>query len=330
METKNPMKMMNNPWKNIQRPSADFSARLIDEAHVLRLYWGRDPQGRYLFIFDVDETVGLESKSLPKLSGISAAVAKSDKNCRLVLVLNDPSNWELFHALCSDLVRATSGVEDQKAACTILLRRLTRWQEFLKRERSGLLSNEAIKGLIGELLFLTDKVAHVFSWSDAVNFWKGPEDAPQDFAVHDTAVEIKCQSGGSKPSVRITSAEQLVSQLPKGFLAVYTIASADPGEQEAFTLNGLVAGIRSKLQAEPESTRERFEDLLFMAGYTTRGEYDDQFFMRIALKCYQVSDGFPRIEMAAIPDGVERLSYTLRLESCAPFEGAPEWWGGKQ
>lgn len=208
----------------------------------------------------------------------------------------------------------------------IFLRRLSRWQEFLKRERSGILSNEAIKGLIGELLFLTDKVARPFSWSDAVSFWKGPEDAPQDFAVHQTAVEVKCQSGGSKPSVRVTSAEQLVPQLPKGFLAVYTISSADPGDPEAFTLNGLVAGIRANLQAESENTRERFEDLLFMAGYTTREEYDEQYFMRIALKCYEIADGFPRIEMASIPDGIERLSFNLRLESCSSFAATPDWW----
>lgn len=317
---------MKNPWDEIEKPDVDFNVKLVGESHPLRLYWGRDTQGRYLFIYESAPGMIPDRKSLPKLAGITVAVAFSASNTKLVLILNDTVNWELFHCLCEDLLRATSATEKDEHGSVIFLRRLSRWQQFLKRERSGLLSNEAIKGLIGELLFLTDKVASSFSWSDAVNFWKGPEDAPQDFAVHDTAVEIKCQSGGSKPSVRITSAEQLVPQLPKGFLAVYTIASADPGEQEAFTLNGLVAGIRSKLQAEPESTRERFEDLLFMTGYTTREEYDEQFFMRIALKCYHIAEGFPRIEMSSIPDGIERLSYALRLESCAPFEGAPEWW----
>jgi hypothetical protein len=321
---------MKNPWNEIEKPDVDFNVRLVGESHPLRLYWGRDTQGRYLFIYESAPGMIPDRKSLPKLAGISVAVAFSASNTKLVLILNDTVNWELFHSLCEDMVRATSTTDKDEHGSVIFLRRLSRWQEFLKRERSGILSNEAIKGLIGELLFLTDKVAATFSWADAVSFWKGPEDAPQDFAVHDTAVEVKCQSGGSKPSVRVTSAEQLVPQLPKGFLAVYTIASADPGDPDAFTLNRLVSDIRSKLQSESENTRERFEDLLFMAGYMTREEYDDTFFMRIALKCYQISEGFPRIEMAAIPDGVERLSYTLRLESCAPFEGAPEWWGGKQ
>ena len=316
---------MKNPWDEIEKPDVDFNVKLVGDSHPLRLYWGRDTQGRYLFIYQSAPGVIPDRKSLPKLAGITVAVAFSASDTKLVLILNDTVNWELFHSLCEDLVRATSTTERDAHGSAIFLRRLSRWQEFLKRERSGLLSNEAIKGLIGELLFLSDKVACSYSWQDAVNFWKGPEDAPQDFAVHDTAVEIKCQSGGSKPSVRITSAEQLVPQLPKGFLAVYTIASADTGEKEAFTLNGLVAHIRSKLEAEPETTRERFEDLLFMAQYTTREEYDDQYYMRIALKCYKIAEGFPRVEMSSIPSGIERLSYTLRLESCASFKGAPDW-----
>ncbi|PXA05722.1 hypothetical protein DDZ13_02295 [Coraliomargarita sinensis] len=317
---------MKNPWHEIEKPDIDFNVRLVGESHPLRLYWGRDTQGRYLFIYESPPGMIPDRKSLPKLAGISVVVAFSASDTKLVLILNDTVNWELFHSLCEDLVRATSSIDKDEHGSVIFLRRLSRWQEFLKRERSGILSNEAIKGLIGELLFLTDKVAKSFSWSDAVSFWKGPEDAPQDFAVHDTAVEVKCQSGGSKPSVRVTSAEQLVPQLPRGFLAVYTIASADPGDPEAFTLNGLVAVIRSNLQAESENTRERFEDLLFMAGYTTREEYDEQFFMRIALKCYEIVDGFPRIEMASIPDGIERLSFTLRLESCSSFAATPDWW----
>jgi hypothetical protein len=143
------MKTMNNPWKDIQRPSADISARLINKSHPLKLFWGRDSQGRYLFIFEVEQTAAPESKNLPKLVGISAVIAKTDDLCQLVLVLNETSNWELFHTLCSDLVRTTISVQDQKAAGAIFLRRLTRWHEFLKRERLGIMPVELIKGLIG-------------------------------------------------------------------------------------------------------------------------------------------------------------------------------------
>lgn len=322
------MKTMNNPWKDIQRPSADFSARLINESHPLRLYWGRDSQGRYLFIFEVENSATPDGKSLPRLTGISVAVSKTGENHKLVLMLNDTSNWELFHALCDDLVRATQCVENQKSAGTIFLRRLTRWQDFLKRERPGIMPVERIKGLIGELLFLTNKVTAAFTWEESVNFWKGPEEAPQDFAIHETAIEVKCQSGGSKPTVRITSAEQLEPQLPEGYLAVYTLASADKEDPNGFTLNSLVADIRSKLEETSEAARERFEDLLFMAGYIYSEEYERYRFTKVALRCYKIEENFPRIRTTGLSQGIERITYSLKLEACASFEKTPIWWKG--
>lgn len=320
---------MTNPWKDIEKPDADFNVRLAGASHPLKLYWGRDTQGRYLFIYETGPDLVIDRKILPKLSGISLAVSSGESNTKIVLMLNDTVNWELFHSLCDDLLRATESVNKEEHGSVIFLRRLARWQEFLKRERLGILSKEAIKGLVGELLFLADKIAPAFGWDNAVAFWKGPEDAPQDFVAYDTAIEVKCQSGGSKPTVRITSADQLVPQLPKGYLAVYTIASADSGNPDGFTLNDLVWRIRSLLQTATENTRERFEDLLFMAGFTTREEYDDDSFMRIALKLFMIAEGFPRIELATIPAGIERIAYTLRLDSCAPFESTPDWCGGK-
>ena len=318
---------MQNPWQEIEIPESDFNVRLVGEKHPLRLYWGRDMQGRYLFIYETAIGILPDRKSIPKLSGISVAVAHSVSDIRLILILNDKVNWELFLSLCDDLVRATSSIDEDEQGSAIFLRRLSRWQEFLKRERPAILSNEAIKGLIGELLFLSEIVAKSFNWIDAILFWKGPEDAPQDFAVHDTAVEVKCQSGSSKSCVRINSAEQLVPQLPKGFLVVYTLASADLGYPNAFSLNKLVERIRTCLQSESEDTKERFEDLLFLSGYVTREEYDDKYFICVDLNCYEIREGFPRIALSDIPSGIDHLSYTLTLESCRSFQGKPAWWG---
>ncbi|MDF7800054.1 PD-(D/E)XK motif protein [Pontiellaceae bacterium B1224] len=317
---------MNNPWLDIEKPDADFNVRLVGEFHPLQLYWGRDTQGRYLFIYE--STIGRvpDKKSLPQLAGMTVAVALSASNAKLVLILNEATNWELFCALCLDLVRATSTIEDEGVAAAIFLRRLTRWQEFLKRERTKLLSKEAIKGLVGELLFLNDKVAPLFGWDDAIKFWKGPEDAPQDFAIHNTAVEIKCQAGGTKPTVRISSVEQLVPQLPVGYLVVYTIATAEQDDPNGFTLNGLVSRIRKELTSASETAREQFEDLLFMAGYLMREEYDEFCFMKVSLRCFRIEGDFPRISTEVILPGIERVSYALKIEACVPFEAKPTWW----
>lgn len=317
---------MNNPWSAINKPASDFNVRLVDNRHPLLLYWGVDIGNRYTFIYDGEAVAMPEQKSLPNLAGISTAVVMQGERAKLVLILNETSNWELFHSLCGDIVRATAQVSEALRGPSIVLRRLNRWQDFLKKERSGLLTMEKIKGLIGELLFLSGPVASSFGWNDAVTFWKGPEGAPQDFAVHDTAVEVKCQAGGSTPSVRISSVEQLSPQLPKAFLVVYTIATASGEESDHFNLNSLVDSIREKLETSCEVARERFEDLIYLAGYVSSEKYGEFHFAKIAVKCFKIVEGFPCILLSSVPEGVGSLSYVLQLDACAEYADKPDWW----
>jgi len=311
---------MNNPWSDIAKPANEFNVRLVSERHPLRLYWGVDSHGRYLFVVEAAPESMPDRRGLPELAGVRIGAATTEGRGRLVLLLNETQNWELFLALCNDLVTAGSTAPNEAAAISILVRRLRRWHEFLRRQRSPVLPLEEMKGLIGELLFLGDTLVSRFGWDAGVSFWKGPEEAPQDFAVHETAVEVKCQSGSSKPWVRISSIDQLNPQLPKAFLVVHTLATAEIDDPGAFTLNGLVQSMRSALDGGSESTRDRFENLLFLAGYLASEKYDEFVFQRIATRSFRMTEGFPRLKPADVPEGIDRITYQLSLEACAPFE----------
>ena len=316
---------MSNPWSDIEKPSSEFNVRLVAEHHPLRLYWGVDSRGRYLFVVDASESAMPVRSILPDLEGVKVATAVQAGRGRIVLLLNETPNWELFHSLCNDLVRASAGAHDEIAAVAVVVRRLQRWQDFLRRARTAILPLEEIKGLLGEMLFLTNPVAKHFGWDAAIGFWKGPEDAPQDFAIHDIAVEVKCQSGSSKPSVRITSVEQLNPQLPHGYLVVQTLATAEAESEGAFTLNSLTERIRTELGDASPATRERFEGLLYSAGYLHHEYYDSLVFQRVATSSYRIADGFPRLRPSDIPPGIQRVTYQLELEACAPFVSALEF-----
>jgi len=317
---------MTNPWSAIEKPSSDLNVRLVDETHPLKLFWGVDSRSRYVFAYEAIIDALPTNKSLPSLSGIELYTALQGARGKLVLLLQENSNWELFYALCSDLVRATASVADETFAAAIILRRLQRWQELLRRPRPGILSPDEIKGLMGELLFLKHTIVVAFGYDTAVETWRGPEGAPQDFAVGETAVEVKCQSGGSKPMVRITSAEQLSPQLPYGYLVVYTLAVQPSEEPGSLSLNSVVAGIRNDLASAASSSRERFEDLIYMAGYITCEQYEEFRFSVISVKCYQLVEGFPRILCSGLIPGVESVSYSIRLDACSPFHSKPKWW----
>jgi hypothetical protein len=175
-------------------------------------------------------------------------------------------------------------------------------------------------------MFLKDVISVAFGYDAAIAAWRGPEGGPQDFAVNETAIEIKCQSGGSKPVVRINSEDQLSPQLPLGYLVVYTLAGQASEDIDAINLNSLIAGIRENLASSADATRERFEDLLYMAGYLASGEYDEHRFVVVAIKSYQLAEGFPRIVNSGLIAGVERVSYSVRLEACSGFQSKPTWW----
>lgn len=311
---------MNNPWSDIATPSREFNVRLVSDKHPLKLYWGKDVRGGYLFIVQFSKDATPDKKALPELSGIRVAIAPAPDCCRLVLLLNETPNWELFKSLCVDLIYASENASNHSEAVNIIIRRLLRWHEFLKREKLHLLSPEAIKGLIGELLFMKNVLVPQFGWAEAMSFWKGPLGAPQDFAVYDTAVEVKAQSGSSKPYIQISSLEQMEAQLPNFYLIVNTLATIDPEHDEAFTLNSLISDIRKELNSTDDMTRELFESLIFQVGYIQLEHYDTPSYRCVASRSFEVCDNFPRLMVSNVASGITKASYQISLDSCMPFE----------
>lgn len=311
---------MNNPWSSIEIPRANLNVLRVSATHPLPLYWGKDSLGAYNFLADIPSDAAPNKKDLPELIGIRTAVFSSGGSAKLVFTLNDTQDWGIFLALCTDLIHASEKAESPASAVKIILRRLVRWREFLKRPRNEAMTEAKLKGLIGELLFLENPLATKFGWDYAVSFWKGPEGAPQDFAVHNTAVEVKCQAGSSRPFIEITSVEQLNAQLPRFFLAVQTLASADKNDVSGFTLNSLVSRLRAGMADASNASQEVFETLLFQAGYLPLPDYDEKSFQLVCTHSFEVRESFPRLKADDIPDGVEKISYQLSLDAIAPFE----------
>lgn len=319
---------MNNPWNPIEPPPQDINARRIDHTHPFDMFWARDHLGHYLFVFEFDAEQDQRNLLLPDLAEIKpyflAAQNNSDNN-RLILLLNNQNNWELFYSLCTDLVGATRYATSAKSAVQIFLRRLDRWHEFLKANRSGLLSEEKIKGLIGELLFIKKHLTPAFGVGKAVSFWQGPEGLPQDFNVGQSAIEVKCQSGGTRPYIRISSEDQLCSQLPETLLFVVTLGKAPADFPDAVHLPGLVADIRQELRLAASNQTERFNDLLYATGYIDSENYVDFSYVVVNESMFRVSEGFPKICPADIHPGISKVSYEISLAACAPYQHRPDW-----
>jgi len=308
---------MSNPWDVISAPGADINTRRADALHPFDFFWGKDSRNHYLFVYQSPDGLEIPHK-LPSLQGIDMQVYGPESS-RLVITLREQSEWELFHALCTDLLQATRNLKGRESVVAVLVRRLTRWQTFLSRGRPGLLSEAQIKGLIGELLFLRDRLAPRYGIEDAVNFWKGPEDAPQDFNVGLAAVEVKCQSGATSPKIRITTADQLCPQLPEMYLFVVTLGTASEGDDTALYLPELIGTVREQILREAPDSFERFGDLLHKIGYVDMEEYLEYRYLLAEERLFKLEEGFPRICPDVVPEGVDRVSYDILLDQCMPY-----------
>lgn len=313
---------MNNPWNAIATPKSDISASRIEPEHPFDLFWGRGINGNYLFLCELSDSC-LDGQELPTLEGVQALVIDSN-GPKLVLELTSKEDWELFHALCVDLVNATRSLGHIDSVPSVILRRLRRWQEFLKRQGRRLLSISELMGLFGELLFLRDELIPAVGTELAISSWQGPLGYPQDFNLGKCAVELKCRSGATAPSIRISSAEQLCPELPVFYLHVYTVGKGgDP--LESLSVPEITSSIRNMLSRVDYSFSEQFEDLLHAVGYVDLPEYDSSRFTVVASKSYLVDGGFPRIEIGEISSDISKVSYTISLINCAPYISRPDW-----
>jgi len=319
---------MDNPWNNINQPSKDVAARRIDHTHPFDLFWAIDYSGHYLFIFEFSPENNLKKISLPNLVGIQTVYAPANNviaKDRLILLLNEQNNWELFLSLCNDLVQVTRNSENSSDAFISILGRLDHWQEFLKNIREGILSEEKILGLIGELLFIRNYLIPTFGAGQSIKFWQGPEGFSQDFNVNECAIEVKCQSAAKSSYVKISSAEQLCPQLPEIYLFVATLGKTSPETTNAINLPTLTDQIKGAIKSATSIQMERFMDLLHLVGYIDSDRYLEFSYVLISERMFLVADDFPRICSKDLPRGIANISYSINLSECTKFEKQPDW-----
>ncbi|WP_170308241.1 PD-(D/E)XK motif protein [Parashewanella tropica] len=313
---------MINPWESIKTPATDLSARRIDHKHPLDIFWAKDRLGRYLFVCKLTDECKLPSK-YPSLFGIEITSISETK--QLVLSLKNPSDWELFFSLCNDIISATR-ILAPAAVVPVIFRRIERWREFLKKDKVKLLAERTIKGLIGELVYLNLHLAKKYGISQAIDFWTGPEGSPQDFNVKNVAIEVKCQIGTSAPKVKISSAEQLCSQLDELYLFVVTLGRTEPESQDSVSLPSLISNIQTTLEEEGNTQQlEQFLDALLEIGYIHNEEYFNYSYIIASKKFYEVTENFPRITLLDIPNGIGNVTYDLELTNCEPFLTDEPW-----
>lgn len=283
----------------------------------------KKPDNRRVFLLRVEQGVLPAAGVLPSLNGVEtfAAQLPSDAPAHgsLGLILREARYADVFTALVEDMANNIAAQSDDASAIEAFIGRLGKWQKFLESHSEGL-SEEAQRGLYGELKFLRD---HVLPRSDdaGVLAWTGVLRTPQDFQFPGCAVEVKTSSAKQLQTLRIANERQMDDTHLEA-LFLYHL-SLEPLRGTGETLPQIVAALRDELN-EDTSARTRFEDALIEAGYLNAhaARYAAIGYNIREENLFQVREGFPRILESDLIAGVGEVVYSISVAQCRRFAAA--------
>lgn len=259
------------------------------------------------------------AEKLPEGQGfvVERANPEHSGQLRLALTRRFSGNAELFAAMSCDVVgaldEAASSCADESRLLRVFIRRVSAWQEFM-RKGSQALSPESEIGLVGELTVLKAIVDAGVSHAVAVDSWVGPLDGIQDFELGTGAIEVKATLSADGFPVKVGSLEQLDDSMRQPlFLAGVRLRPAETGQ----SLPEMVEGLRESTRIGMEAVAI-LSDRLIAAGYfDVHSERYVRRFIVMDIRVIAIDSTFPRLTHATVPSGITHASYGIELEKNA-------------
>jgi len=139
-------------------------------------------------------------------------------------------------------------------------------------------------------------------------------------------VEVKCQLGSTKPTIKISSIDQLYTQMPNLALYVVTLGKSTLEHKESINLPDLIEEVEAMIENDASPSLNRFQELLIEIGYVFKEKYYEFNYLFLGERAFNVERDFPRIIPIELKEGIERLRYNINLNDCVEFEIDIEQW----
>lgn len=310
-------------WDSLaQRPrDGGYVQRAIFTAAKLDLYLGLEANNTRFFIFAARRAAIAELRTPVSSAGIEIRkLERPDYGEKIVyrLALTDPAYVEFFDKVIEDVCRRASAHDTESGAYAATINRISEWQRFFAKNALGGMSEEARRGLYGELSFIRELTQENALNVSGLACWRGPFGADQDFQFPEGAVEVKVSISAQNQEIIISSERQLDGR-NYAHLYLYHLALSirrNSGE----TLNQLVDSVR---QTIPAHLSEDFERGLLEVGYldAQRDLYSEDGYVVRETNYFEVRDNFPRItetDLQKVP-GVGKVRYAISVPVCKSF-----------
>ena len=299
-----------NPWKEMVAQTI----RRVDSKTVHDLFWICDDEGRFGMMVQFKHTL-LPEAFVDQMKGISVVVHRL-ATTKFYLILHEAKDWEIFLALCWDLVHRISLAEQEDEIVRILGVRIKRWQRFLSQEQQLSMSEKLQMGLFSELCCLLELIPQI-GIRNAILGWVGPDADQKDFSLKACFIEVKSFISSKGPFIRISSIGQLEDDIKPVYLQCYGITKVSSGDQ----IPDLVKAIHQHISLLDIQLLTIFEQRLSNYGFV-EGITQAPFFSYAidSKKVYAVGEGFPRIHASGIDDRIINVNYTIELSKCEVYE----------
>ena len=304
--------MREDPWLKIE-PAPQIVGLRIEGRHPLHVYWTRRRDGACGVLFKGFPAGSLPS-DLPRLREVLIEGNDSDPTS-LALFLEDQAHKEVFHLLCRDIVDASSRAPDPVRSIATVLRRLDHWQAMLAAGNDNELTEQEVRGLIGELTVL-DRVSEHVGIEGGIQAWVAPDDHPQDFALPLGLIEVKCRLAGSRQTATISSLEQLE---PSGQPLLLVAIECAPDVQ-APSLNAIVGALLERATLAGGGCRDSLDLALLRRGYKHSPRYESHCYRITGIRSFAVAPTFPRLARSTTDMRVRSATYCLDLTGLSEFE----------
>lgn len=284
----------------------------IDAIHPLDIYIGHNEKGnKTLIIVEFGQIEEVESTRMIDVS----FTKRTDNKLSLAFSLLDDAMKDMFYSFCEDIVESSKNIEKEKAI-QFIIRRWKDWINLFKNPYTTILTENEIRGLIGELIFLNEFMFEKYGIEKGLNSWIGSSKAHKDFEIEDTWYEVKTIRENAL-TVKIHSLEQLDSK-NLGNLILIRLEPSNKSINEYIDLNGYVEKIKNKLINDKQ--KMLFLEKVKEIGYFYTEEYDKYTYRLKKIERYLVNSEFPKITKRELRDEIVRVTYDIKIDRIRSFK----------
>lgn len=275
----------------------------------------RAPEKFRCISFHINSSLNIDLNQFNKLIDIKLEIINDEKDINkqfLLILLLNMQHKDIFSTLCQDLIYGVSEICDENILVDKLIDRLVKWQSLFEKLGHQGLSEEAQRGLFGEIFFLRKYLSNSPDYIKCINTWLGPENAIQDFQYSNWAIEVKTTHGKNHQKIFISSERQLDDSIIPNIFLYHLSLDIRMGYGE--TLNFIIEDVLNLLTENSFATN-LFKLKLMKYGYFDihKNLYNDKGYTIRHENFYSVTGDFPRITEKKIPAGVGDVKYSIIL-----------------